>query len=124
VTDLAAGLRGLRPFVPCNNFTASKAFYRDMGFSLRFENADLAIFELGAYSFVLQNRPWPGAEENFVVQLVVDDVAAWWARLGEADFAGRHGVRPPIAPARQPWGATVLHAFDPTGVLWQISQYG
>jgi hypothetical protein len=123
---LGETVAGLRPFVPCDDFDLCKRFYADLGFSMIHDDGRIAIFTAGAHSFVLQNYKWPSAKENYVVQLVVDDVDAWWARIEAADLAGKYGVKV-TAPQRLPWGAKgarVIHLIDPTGVLWHISQYG
>ena len=56
------------------------------------------------------------------MQLMVDDLDAWWAHIEALDLPGRFGVRPPTAPAMQPWGLRVAYVFDPAGVLWHIAQ--
>ena len=123
---LGETVTGLRPFVPCDDFELCKRFYADLGFSAIHEDDRIAIFTAGIHSFVLQNYCWPGARDNFVVQLVVDDVDAWWARIANAAIAETYGVKV-TAPQNLPWGAKgarVIHLIDPTGVLWHISQYG
>ena len=117
---------GLRPFVPCDDFELCKRFYADLGFSTIHEDERIAILTAGAHSFVLQNYRWPGAHENFVIQLVVDDVETWWKRIEAMGLAANYGVK--ITPPQDlPWGAKgarVIHLNDPTGILWHISQYG
>ncbi|HEY5107612.1 MAG TPA: hypothetical protein VII73_12710 [Caulobacteraceae bacterium] len=123
---LGETVTALRPFVPCDDFELCKRFYADLGFSTVHSDAQIAILAAGAHSFVLQNYRWPSARDNFVVQLVVDDVDAWWTRIETAGIAANYGVKA-TAPHQLPWGAKgarVIHLIDPTGVLWHISQYG
>ena len=110
----------VRPFVPCDDFGLCKRFYAEIGFTQVHADGQIAIFACGGASFILQNYRWPSARENYMVQLAVDDVAAWWRRIAPLDLAG-YGARA-SAPADQPWGARVLFLHDPTGVLWHISQ--
>ena len=84
------------------------------------DDGRLAIFACGTASFILQNYRWPSARENYMVQLAVDDVDAWWRRIERVDLAA-YGAKA-TAPADQPWGARVIFLHDPTGVLWHISQ--
>ncbi|HLK24897.1 MAG TPA: VOC family protein [Caulobacteraceae bacterium] len=120
---LTHSIQSLRPFVPAKDFGASRRFYQDLGFELRHDGSDIAIFGWGDVSFLLQNFHAPGLAENFVVQLAVSDVAAWWRMIEPLDLAARHGVKAPLAPKPMPWGATVIFLFDPSGVLWHIAEF-
>ena len=124
MTALAETITALRPVVPAADYAAAKAFYRTLGFVFSHEAEDISIARMGDFSFALQNFDPPGFAENFVVHLLVSDVAAWWDVIDALDLAARHGVRPPLAPKAMPWGATVVFLFDPSGVMWQISQFG
>ena len=53
-------------------------------------------------------------------QLFVHHVDEWWTRTD--GLTDRFGVRPPVAPEDKPWGLRVGMLFDPSGVLWQVSQ--
>ncbi len=112
--------RAVRPFVPCDDFELCKRFYADIGFTQVHADAAIAVFACGTAGFFLQNYRWPGAGENYMVQLTVEDVDAWWRRIEAVDLAD-YGARA-SAPADQPWGDRVLYLHDPTGILWHISQ--
>ncbi len=120
--DLAASVRGLRAFVPSRDYEASKRFYRDLGFEVVFEGADVTAMRIGDAAFLLQNFYQPQLAGNFVMELSVRDVAAWWAHIEALDLPAGHGVKPPLAPKVMPWGPTVAFVFDPCGVLWHVSQ--
>lgn len=115
------GLESARPFLPAKDFAASRAFYEAIGFP-KLLDGDVAIFGVGAGAFILQNHYHPGWAENCVMQLMVDDLDAWWAHIDALGLPARFGVKPPIAPAVQPWGLRVAYLFDPAGVLWHIAQ--
>jgi uncharacterized glyoxalase superfamily protein PhnB len=57
-----------------------------------------------------------------MMQLMVDDLDAWWAHIVALDLPGKFAVAPPRAPALQPWGLRVAYVFDPSGVLWHIAE--
>jgi uncharacterized glyoxalase superfamily protein PhnB len=57
-----------------------------------------------------------------MMHLMVNDLDRWWKHIESLDLAGKYGVRPPSAPARQPWGLTVAYVVDPSGVLWHFAQ--
>jgi catechol 2,3-dioxygenase-like lactoylglutathione lyase family enzyme len=115
------GAEAARPFVPAKEFAVSKAFYEAIGFP-KLLDAEVAIFGVGAGAFILQAFYVPQHAGNFVMQLMVDDLDAWWAHLEGLDLPGKFGVKPPRAPAVQPWGLRVAYLFDPAGVLWHVAQ--
>ena len=115
------GAEGLRPFLPAKDFAVSRAFYKAVGFA-ETHDKDVALFDVGAGAFILQNYYHPGWAENCVVQLMVDDLDAWWAHIQALDLPARFGVKPPTAPAVQSWGLRVAFVFDPSGVLWHIAE--
>ena len=118
---IPAGNEAARAFVPAKDFAVSKAFYEALGFP-KLMDGELALFAAGSGSFFLQNFYEPQHAGNFVMQLMVDDVDAWWAHVQSLDLPGRFGVKEPRAPAVQPWGLKVSYLFDPAGVLWHIAE--
>ena len=112
----------LRAFVPATDFEKSLAFYVDLGFAAERLGDSLAAMKLGAFGFLLQQFYAEGFAGNFMLQLKVNDLDAWWKRIEGLNLAGRYGVRKPTAPALQPWGLTISYVVDPSGVLWHIAQ--
>ena len=121
MTPIPDGAELARPFVPARDFELSKRFYEALGFT-KLLDGQVAIFGIGASSFVLQNAFQKEWAENFMMQLMVDDLDSWWTHIAALDLAGQFGVRPPKAPALQPWGLKVAYVYDPTGVLWHVCQ--
>ena len=115
------GAESARPFLPAKDFELSKAFYQALGFKTLLDG-EVAIFGVGASAFILQRgyeRAWA---ENCMMQLMVDDLDAWWAHIRALDLPGRFGVQAPKPPALQPWGLRVAYVYDPCGVLWHVAQ--
>jgi catechol 2,3-dioxygenase-like lactoylglutathione lyase family enzyme len=112
----------LRPFVPARDFETSVRFYEELGFSVRRITDGLAEIKLGVFSFLLQAFVAEGYADNFMMQMLVNDLAAWWTKIKALDLATKYGVRPPKAPAMQPWGLTVAYVVDPGGILWHFVQ--
>ena len=115
------GTEVARPFLPTRDMGASKAFYEALGFK-KLLDGDVVIFAAGATSFILtrtDNQAWAG---HSMMQLMVDDVDAWWKHVDSLDLPGRFGVPAPRPPALQPWGLTVAYVADPAGILWHIAQ--
>lgn len=108
------------PFVPAKDFETSKAFYLALGFELLLDG-EVAIFRTGASRFILQDYWQEGWAANFMMQLEVADLDAWWSRMTALDLPGRFGVQKPKSPTMQPWGLVVGYVYDPTGVLWHVT---
>lgn len=90
-----------RPFLPAEDFDLSKRFYETLGFT-KVLDGDVVLFQIGASSFILQNyfqKDWAG---NFMMQLMVDDLDAWWTHIVSLDLPARFGVPTPKPPATQP----------------------
>jgi catechol 2,3-dioxygenase-like lactoylglutathione lyase family enzyme len=113
----------IRPFVPGGkDFALSKRFYLALGFRITFEADQVAGFACDSGQFLLQDFHVKEWAENFMMQLVVADLDAWWAHIEALDLPGNFGVQPPRPPAMQPWGLRIAYVFDPSGVLWHIAQ--
>lgn len=117
-----SGALGLRPFIPAKDHAASIRFYEALGFVAAYRGADIAILDMGPCSFILQDFYVEALASNLMMQLMVRDVDAWWARLDPGALVAAFGVRPPIPPAVQSWGAKVGFVFDPAGVLWHVTE--
>jgi hypothetical protein len=106
------GTESARPLLPAKDFDLSKKFYETLGFEKLLGDTGVAIFGIGASSFILQRfyqKDWiikkldyqEDWAENFMMQLMVDDLDAWWAHIQSLDLPKAFGVPPPSAPALQ-----------------------
>jgi len=116
-----SGTELARPFLPAKDFDVSKSFYEALGFA-KLLDGDVAIFGFGSGGFILQRYYQKDWAENFMMQLMVDDLDAWWNHIRSLDLPRRFGVGEPKAPEIQPWGLRVAYVSDPSGVLWHIAQ--
>ena len=121
MSAIPAGTEMIRPFVPARDFDLSKRFYETLGFE-KVLDSEVAIFRVGSGGFILQRYYQKEMAENFMMQLMVDDLDAWWEHVKALDLPGKFGVSAPKAPALQPWGLRVAYLVDPCGVLWHIAQ--
>jgi len=119
--SVPCGTELARPFLPARDFELSKRFYEVLGFE-KLLDGEVAIFAVGTSSFILQNYFEKTWAENFMMQLVVDDLDAWWRHIDQLDLPARFDVPKPKPPAIQPWGLHVVFVIDPSGVLWHIAQ--
>ena len=119
--SIPAGTEIVRPFLPARDFDLSKRFYEALGF-IKVLDDEVAIFRIGASGFVLQNYFQKDWAENFMMQLMVDDLDAWWTHVSSLDLPTRFGVPAPKPPTVQPWGLRIAYVIDPSGVLWHVAQ--
>ena len=115
------GTESIRPFLPCKDFDLSRRFYEALGF-VKVLDSEVAIFQANSGGFVLQRYFQKDWAENTMLQLMVDDLDAWWTHVRDLDLPGRFGVQAPKAPAVQAWGLRVAYLYDPSGVLWHVCQ--
>jgi uncharacterized glyoxalase superfamily protein PhnB len=111
----------VRAFLPSGDFEVSKAFYAALGFTVVLEG-DVAIFAIGESEFILTRFYQKDYAENFMMQILVDDLDAWWTRISSLSLRERFGVPAPKEPAMQPWGLRVAYVVDPCGVLWHFAE--
>lgn len=119
--SVPAGGEICRPFVPAKDFELSKRFYEAIGFT-KVLDGEVAIFRIGASSFILQRYFQKEWAENFMMQLMVDDLDSWWMRLSSLELPTNFGVPEPKPPAIQPWGLRIAYVVDPSGVLWHVAE--
>ncbi len=121
MNDVFSGTELARPFMPAKDFELSKSFYEALGFE-KVLDGEVAIFNAGSGGFILQRYYQEEWANNFMMQLMVDDLDAWWAHIESLDLPKRFGVAAPKPPAMQPWGLRIAYVVDPCGVLWHIAQ--
>lgn len=121
MTQVPAGNELVRPFLPTRDFELSKRFYEALGFE-KVLDGDVAIFNAAFGGFVLQRYYQKDWADNSMMQLMVDDLDAWWTRIQSLNLPGHFGVPAPRKPAMQPWGLRIAYVVDPAGVLWHVSQ--
>jgi uncharacterized glyoxalase superfamily protein PhnB len=119
--QIPSGPEIARPFLPAKDFAISKSFYETLGFK-KILDEDVAIFESSSSGFILQNYYKKEWAESFMMQLMVDDLDAWWAHIEGLDLPGKFSIPPPRAPAMQPWGLRIAYVIDPSGVLWHVAE--
>src|SRR5271154_6965177 len=121
MSRIPSGTELARPFLPSQDFDLSKRFYEALGFE-KLLDSEVAIFRMGSSGFILQRFYQKDLAGNFMMQLMVDDLDAWWSHISALDLPGKFGVVAHRAPAIQPWGLRVAYLIDPCGVLWHIAQ--
>ena len=111
----------IKAFVPAKDFTLSKRFYQDLGFTMASDSDGIAYFHHGDVSFLLQDFYAEGLASNLMMHLLVEDVDAWWSKVQELRIAEKYGVKV-TEVERQPWRMRDFVVGDPSGVLWRIAE--
>jgi len=112
----------LRPFVPSGeDYPLAIQFYTDLGFEPIFRSPELTIFQVDDLEFHLQNYFNRELQENYMLELVVQDLDSWWKRIQTSGVIEKYQVRAK-PPALQPYGRRAIHLLDPAGVLWHITE--
>src|SRR3546814_19273420 len=119
MSTVPAGTELTRPFLPAKDFELSKRFYEALGFE-KLLDADVAIFRMGRGEFHLQSYYQKEWDENFMMQLMVDDLDAWWTQLQSLDLPVNFRVAPLKDPALQPLGVRVAYVTYPSGMLLHV----
>jgi uncharacterized glyoxalase superfamily protein PhnB len=119
--SIPSGTEAIRPYLPCRDFDLSKRFYEAVGFE-KVLDGEVAIFNSASGGLILQRYFQKEWAENTMLQLMVDDLDAWWSHIVGLDLPAKFHVQPPKPPAMQPWGLKVAFLFDPSGVLWHVCQ--
>ncbi|MGA8698385.1 MAG: glyoxalase [Xanthobacteraceae bacterium] len=114
-----SGTEAARAFIPAKDLDLSKAFYQALG-SKKLLDGDVAIFGVGASAFILQRYYKKEWAENCMMQMMVDNLDAWWKQA--LDLPKLFGAQAPKAPAMQSWGLRVSYVYDPSGVLWHVAE--
>lgn len=117
------GVLDLKTFVPARDYALSKQFYADLGFTLNWDNKQVAEFQVGNFRFLLQDYFQQQWAENFMLQLMVSDTKHWWQHITDARLVEKYPGITAKPPTVQPWGLRVLYLSDPSGVLWHIADH-
>ena len=111
----------VKAFVPAKDFTLSKRFYIDLGFTMASDVEGVAYFYRDNASFLLQDYFTDDLARNFMMHLLVEDVDAWRQWIDDARIVDTYQVKVG-AIELQPWRMRDFVLFDPSGVLWRIAQ--
>jgi uncharacterized glyoxalase superfamily protein PhnB len=121
ISAIPTGTEAARPFLPSVDMAKSKAFYEALGFT-KLLDSEVVIFAVGSTSFILTNFHDENFENNHMMQLMVDDLDAWWAHIVSLDLPSKFDLSMMKPPEMQPWGLRIAYIADPSGVLWHIGQ--
>ena len=114
--------RNLKAFIGAMDYACSRDFYIAIGFSVNWDQGQLAEMELNGCRFLLQdyyNQEWCN---NTMLHMEVPDARAWHARVTEVLDQRSYGAARTRAPTEESYGALVTYVWDPSGVLWHMAE--
>lgn len=112
----------VKVFVPTRELKKSLQFYQALGWKCSWESDGLAEIELAGVRLYLQSLYVKEWAENFMIYIVVEDVAAWYAHIEHVISSGAYPGTRVNPPKAEPYGALVTYAWDPCGVLLHFAQ--
>ena len=109
----------LEPFVPSgSNYEASKQFFQELGFEIKWEAGDYVGFEKDGCKFILQHYDQKAFAENFMLSVRIENAEEFWKEVTEKKLPEKYGIR--IGkPTKQPYGIEV-NIIDIAGVCWHF----
>ena len=114
----------IHPFFPAKDFALSKRFYAALGCETHEVGPGLALMKIGEQQhFYIQDYYLKAVAENSMLHVTVESAGDWHRHAASVLESGSFpGARVQL-PSRQPYGATVVFAHDPTGVLLHLCQW-
>ena len=109
----------LEPFIPSgSNFESSKQLFQEIGFTIAWDAGDYVGFEKDGCRFILQKYDNKSFAENLMMNVKIDNAAAFWKELTDKKLEERFGIRVG-RPTQQPYGKEV-NVIDIAGVCWHF----
>ena len=113
----------LRPFLPAKDYAVSKAFYVALGWTVEYEDDQLALLANAERRFYLQRAYVKEWAENTMLFIPIADATASFEAIRAVLASGQFGDARVAPPRQQPYGALVTHVWDPAGVLLHLAQW-
>ena len=109
----------IQPFVPSGReFEKAKDFFKDLGFTVRWDGGDYVGYEKDGCRFILQKFDNKEFGENFMLSVAVEDVTAFRQFVLQNKIPEKYGIR--ISEVlNQPYGKEV-NIIDMAGVCWHF----
>jgi len=111
----------LQPFVPSGkDFEASKKFFQELGFTIRWDQGDYIGFENNNCKFILQKFDDQKFAENFMLTVGISNADEFRREVIDKKLPERFGIR--IGEVSDmPYGREV-NIIDIAGVCWHFVQ--
>ena len=109
----------IRTFLPSKDFETSKNFYKDLGFTVTWENHELAEIGIAKQNFFLQKYYQEDWANNLMMQMFVDDLDELYSKA--APLIDKYEGTKIKSIFETDYGRT-FHLIGPAGVLWHMTE--
>jgi len=109
----------IRTFMPSKDFEVSKQFYKDLGFTITWENHELAEIGTETQNFFLQKYYQEEWANNFMIQMFVDDLDDLYKKA--TPFIEKYEGTKLKDIFEADYGRT-FHLIGPAGELWHMTE--
>jgi hypothetical protein len=109
-------INDLKVYVPAENFELSKRFYTELGFELTEAWGGSFDCKFGNAQFRLQNYYQHQWADNFMMRFDVKDANSWYSHGKKIIESEKYGSAK-ISEPEQIGDSTIVHIWDPSGVL-------
>jgi hypothetical protein len=115
-------VKELMAFVPAgSDYQMEIQFYEALGFTVGWKSEELAILKIGNFRFFLQNFENKEMQNNFMMDLEVENLDHWWNKISSLNLPEKFPGTRAKAPEDYPWGKREIHLITPAGILWHIA---
>ena len=116
---MQAKIKSIRTFIGSNNFSLSRAFYQDFGFTETVIVSKMSYFEMQGFGFYLQDYYVKDWVNNLMVFLEVEDLVKVHEAFMAKDLISKYSKVRISKIQNNDWG-NEFFVHDPMGVLWHI----
>lgn len=112
----------IRPFIGSKDFSLSRRFYSDLGFTENVLSHNMSVFHSGSLSIYLQDAYVKDWVDNTMVFMEVEDVEQFYKDLVAMDLPSKYKnvkIKPIVY---LDWGCECF-VHDPSGVLWHFGEF-
>lgn len=114
--------KSIRPFIGSKNYTESRLFYKDLGFTENILSCNMSYFSTANFGFYLQDAYVKDWIDNTMVFMEVEDVEEFWESLKALRLNEKYSTAKLVPVRHLDWGKECfLH--DPSGILWHFGAF-
>ncbi|GAK89732.1 hypothetical protein JCM19297_354 [Nonlabens ulvanivorans] len=115
--------KSIRPFIGCNDYAESIAFYKAIGFHVTSVATNMSVCQLGNCSFYLQDSQVKDWIDNTMLFLEVNDPAGFLSFLKSLDLKKQFPTIKLKRMVEYDWGGQEFFLHDPSNILWHIGAF-
>lgn len=116
-------IHDFKPFVPSNDYEASKSFYECIGFKINWDAGEVCEIDTGfGYRFLLLPKNHNNYAHSLMLHFMVDSAQDWYEHLKSLGLEDKFKGAKVAPPKLEPWGLLITYLWDPAGVLLHFAE--